>query len=499
MAGEYLTPQVKVINTKTSKSPNKGSSATTGVLIGVTQRGPIGVPTKVSSWEEYIEKFAYGMETPFLADSYLAYSVYGFFQNANAVLNAGEVSKGADLYIMRVASTTAKASAFSATADESPLVINAKDKGKWGDKVKVVLQVNTEDSALVDCIVYIGAEKKEQFSRLTKTATSPKFYETWINDNSQFINVVAGNFTANTYKTAFALTGGADGTEDLTDDIYKGMLVNLDEIEDARPIAIPGETSEGLTTALIDYCKNRRKGDLFPVLDGAKTADVDAIKTYKTAIAGTPGALYYPWLKVSDPLSVSSNATIDCPTCGHVMGVIARIANSRGVWKAPAGTEAVVVGAVGLTRKLKIGEDTDQLSPNGINAILVKPEYGIVVWGARTMDSEDMEYVSDQLFNMYLRTTLDTQTQWAVFEPNKALTRTKLSTQVEGIMYDLFKQGAFAGEAEDGSDSYFVQCDDSINTQQVIDNHQIVCKVGYALSKPAEFVVFYLSHNLETQ
>ena len=199
MAGEYLTPQVKVINTKTSKSPNKGSSATTGVLIGVTQRGPIGVPTKVSSWEEYIEKFAYGMETPFLADSYLAYSVYGFFQNANAVLNAGEVSKGADLYIMRVASTTAKASTFSATADESPLVINAKDKGKWGDKVKVVLQVNTEDSALVDCIVYIGAEKKEQFSRLTKTATSPKFYETWINDNSQFINVVAGNFTANTY------------------------------------------------------------------------------------------------------------------------------------------------------------------------------------------------------------------------------------------------------------------------------------------------------------
>ena len=115
------------------------------------------------------------------------------------------------------------------------------------------------------------------------------------------------------------------------------------------------------------------------------------------------------------------------------------------------------------------------------------------------MDSEDMEYVSDQLFNMYLRTTLDTQTQWAVFEPNKAITRTKLSTQVEGIMYDLFKQGAFAGEAEDGSDSYFVQCDDSINTQQVIDNHQIVCKVGYALSKPAEFVVFYLSHNLETQ
>lgn len=499
MASEYLTPQVKVISTKTAKSPNKGSSATTGVLIGVTQRGPIGVPVKVSSWDEYIEKFAYGMESPFLIGSYLAYSVYGFFQNANAVLNAGEVSKGADLYVMRVASNTAKASTVSATATNGPLVINAKDKGKWGDKVKVVLAVNAEDSNLVDCIVYLGADKKEQFSRLTKTTTGPKYYETWINDNSQFINVVAGNFTANTLETAFVLTGGADGVEDLTDTNYKGMLTNLDEIEDARLISIPGETSEGLTTALIDYCKGRRNADMFPVIDGAKTADIDTIKTYKTAIAGTPGALYYPWLKVSDPLSSSSSATIDCPTCGHVMGTIARIANSRGVWKAPAGTEAVLVGAVGLFRKLKIGEDTDQLSPNGINAILNKPEYGIVVWGARTMDREDMEYVSDQLFNMYLRTTLDTQTQWAVFEPNKAITRTKLSTQVEGIMYDLFKNGAFAGEADDGSDSYFVQCDDSINTQQVIDNHQIVCKVGYALAKPAEFVVFYLTHNLETQ
>lgn len=471
--GEYLSPGVYVESVNNSGAPIEAVSASTGGFVGITARGILNVPTLVTSWQNFLDTFAYGLETPFLVNSDLAYSVYGFFQNG-----------GSRCYIIR----TASAKAARATGKNGETTFNAKDEGTWGNKIKISVKANTNVSSNFDITVKYNDEVAEVFENVSNTVGSETYFLDIIAD-SKFISCDTG--TLSVTASDISLLGGADGIDDITDTEYTTALQLFDAVDDVNLICVPGQVSDAMTKAILAYAENR--GNVFAIVDGAKSADVEAIKTFRKGLSCKNGALYYPWIKVSDPLSKTGKLR-DCPTCGHVMGVYARTIQNRGVWKAPAGTEANLRGAIDVV-KLLVKGDCDVLNPNGINVIMPRANYGIVIWGARSLSPDaTMKYVSDVLLNTNIKESVKNGTQWAVFEPNNSVLWTRVEATVEAFLDSLWRDGGLFGD--EASQAYFVKCDEELNPEASRNAGKLICEVGYAPNKPAEFVIFRISHSI---
>ena len=436
--GEYLSPGVYTEGVKNANAPIEGVSASTGGFVGITPRGEINKPILVTSWQNFIDTFAYGMESPFLAESDLAYSVYGFFQNG-----------GTRCYVTRVVGSNAQ----KATSIKEGATLTALEEGSWGNKIKVSHTVESGKSTI---IVYYDNEKVEEFESLSALR------------ESKYVGVIGSTFDIG----EITLSGGSDDLEGITDAIYTEALKNFDGADDVNLICVPGQTSETVTKAILDYAENR--GNVFAIIDAPKSADIDAVKTFRGKLSCKNGALYYPWIKVSDPLNAGKLR--DCPTCGHVMGVYARIIQSRGVWKAPAGTEANVRGAIDTVSVIQRGQ-IDVLNPLNINVIVPKANYGIVVWGARTLNPDSsMKYVSDVLLNTHIKESVNRGTEWAVFEPNNSDLWSRVKTSISSFLYDLWANGGLYGD--EASQAYFVKCDEELNPESVRDAGKLICEVG---------------------
>ncbi|MFD7324210.1 phage tail sheath family protein [Streptomyces sp. NPDC059875] len=200
-------------------------------------------------------------------------------------------------------------------------------------------------------------------------------------------------------------------------------------------------------------------------------------------------ATYLPRIRRSDPLR--DGAIGEFVPCGALAGVMARTDASRGVWKAPAGLDAGIVGATGLEQVMGDGESA-HLNPLGINCLRAFPQAGVVVWGARTLRgadtlADDYKYVPVRRFALFLEESLYRGTQWVVFEPNDEQLWSQIRTSLGSFMQDLFRQGAFQGRTP--REAYFVACDAETTTQYDIDRGVVNILVGFAPLKPAEFVV----------
>lgn len=476
--GEYLSPGVYAESVNNANMPIEAVSASTGGFVGITVRGILGVPTLVTSWQNFLDTFAYGMETPFLVNSDLAYSVYGFFQNG-----------GTRCYIIRAAhSTAAKAEGELKESSTTKATLSAKDEGTWGNKLKVSVAANADVAANFDLTVKYDGEIVEKFENLSNTASDDNY---WLDAivNSKFISCDTGTLVATSTDVAF--TDGADGISDITDTDFTNALELFDSVDDVNLICVPGQVSSAMTTAILSYAENR--GNVFAIIDGAKSADVSAISTFRKSLSCKNGALYYPWIKVTDPISKTGKLR-DCPVCGHVMGVYARTIQERGVWKAPAGTEAVVRGAIEVVHLL-VKADCDILNPIGVNAIMPRANVGITVWGARSMNPDNsMRYVSDVLLETNIKESIKQGTQWAVFEPNNALLWLRVKTSIESFLDNLWRDGGLFGSQAD--EAYFVKCDEELNPQSVRDAGKLICEVGYAPNKPAEFIIIRIAHSI---
>jgi uncharacterized protein len=210
--------------------------------------------------------------------------------------------------------------------------------------------------------------------------------------------------------------------------------------------------------------------------------------------AGDYGAIYFPWVYAPDPIGVGRNPKILLPPSGYVTGIYARTDGSRGVFKAPAGTEAGVGGALAPYRQISDAEQ-DSLNPVMVNAIRTVPNSGLVVWGARTIGSDaSWRYVPVRRMAIFLRVSIYYGIQWAVFEPNDEPLWAELRLNIRAFMLTQFRAGAFQGSKPD--DAFFVKCDSSTTTQQDIDNGVVNILVGFAPLKPAEFVVLKLSQKV---
>lgn len=199
------------------------------------------------------------------------------------------------------------------------------------------------------------------------------------------------------------------------------------------------------------------------------------------------GALYYPWIKVANPLGGGESILV--PPCGHMAGIYARSDTERGVHKAPA--NEVVRGALAVESQITKSEQ-DILNPQGINCIRAFPGRGIRVWGGRTLSSNaSWRYINvRRLFN-YVEESIELGTQWVVFEPNDRDLWARIRRDINAFLTMVWRSGALFGATP--SEAFYVKCDDETNPPAVRDLGQVVIEIGLAPVKPAEFVIFRIS------
>jgi hypothetical protein len=290
-----------------------------------------------------------------------------------------------------------------------------------------------------------------------------------------------------------AATPGSDGSALVTELTFSGAFSRLDTLTDFSLLAVPGEGTPAMMDLGMGYCANRPLQDVFYLGETAShdvTATEAATFRNKLTVANSYGALYFPWVKALDPTGQSRDPVLLPPT-GYIAGLYARIDASRGVWKAPAGTEASLNGLVGLAAELSDVQHGN-LNPLGVDVIRRFPGSGVVAFGARTVTSDpEWRYVPVRRTAIMLRVSIYHGIQFAVFEPNDEPLWAQLRLNIGAFMMTLFRQGAFQGSTP--SQAFFVKCDGETTTQADIDNGVVNVLVGFAPLKPAEFVVVRIS------
>ncbi|MFG2937610.1 phage tail sheath family protein [Streptomyces sp. NPDC048282] len=290
-----------------------------------------------------------------------------------------------------------------------------------------------------------------------------------------------------------AATRGSDGVAVLTETSFADAFSRLDHITDFSLLAVPGESSPAMADLGMAYCANRPLQDVFYIAETGRgddsVADATAFRN-KLTTSNSYGALYFPWVRALDPAGRSADP-VPLPPSGCVAGLYARIDAARGVWKAPAGTEAGLNGVVGLGAELS-DVDHGNLNPRGVDVLRRFPGVGVVAFGARTVTADPQwRYVPVRRTAIMLRVSIYNGIQWAVFEPNDEPLWAQLRLSIGSFMTTLFRQGAFQGATP--SQAFFVKCDAETTTQADIDAGVVNVLVGFAPLKPAEFVVVKIS------
>jgi len=298
-------------------------------------------------------------------------------------------------------------------------------------------------------------------------------------------------------------TTGADGTAPTSGTPYIGDelagtgIFALAHVDLFNLLVLPDKVAtdtSAVMSAAMTYCEQRRA---FLIVDPPTT--VDTLQKAQTWIAdsATPksanAAAYFPRLEIPDPMQ--GYRAVPMASAGTLAGLYARIDASRGVWKAPAGTEATLRGPTGVAVPLNDPEQ-GTLNPLGLNVTRALPVYGNVSWGARTLDGADQlasqwKYIPVRRLALYIEESLFRGTKWAVFEPNDEPLWAQLRLSVGSFMHDLFRQHAFEGASP--RQAYLVKCDSETTTQSDIDQGIVNILVGFAPLKPAEFVVIQIT------
>ncbi len=334
---------------------------------------------------------------------------------------------------------------------------------------------------------------------------SPNYWYMRVHDKSALAELVpTGQDTAPPAKQFAQLaTNGTDGAASLDLADFEGKVqlpqraspqglaaLELDTYREVALVYAPGAPVP-VNKAVITHCENLKHR--FAVVDPDKAVDVTSFQPHSAIQDTKYAALYYPWIAISDPMT---GARKEVPPGGHVLGVYARSDAERGVFKAPV--NEILRGVLELITNVDDATQ-DVLNPRGINVIRRFPERGIRVWGARTMASDPVwKYVNVRRLFIFLEQSIDRGTQWTVFEPNTETTWIAIRTSITNFLLTVWRNGALMGTTPD--EAFFVKCDRTTMTQDDIDNGRLVCLIGVAPSKPAEFVIFRIfQHTAEAQ
>jgi phage tail sheath protein FI len=303
------------------------------------------------------------------------------------------------------------------------------------------------------------------------------------------------------------LTGGHDGVvptpSDLAgqdadpDDVSRKAtgLAALGEVDDIAIVALPdGGTYDDVDAcaaagdALIAHAEKLRYR--FAVIDPPLNSSMTQVRNFRGRFDSTYAAVYHPWLEILDPTQRSAQGAppprLILPPSGFITGIYARTDIERGVFKAPANEP--VFGIVKLENNINKARQ-DVLNPENINALRFFEGRGNRVWGARTISSDpEWKYINVRRLFIYLEHSIDKGTQWAVFEPNNERLWANIRHTIEDFLLVTWKSGALMGTKPE--EAYFVRCDRTTMTQNDLDNGRLICLIGVAPTKPAEFVIF---------
>ncbi|MDQ1531607.1 MAG: uncharacterized protein QOE37_1712 [Microbacteriaceae bacterium] len=500
----YLSPGVYVQEIEAGTRPIEGVGTAVAAFVGVAPMGPENTPTLVSNWTQFVDTFG-GLA----AGSYLGYAVYGYFNNG-----------GGNCYVVRITAAKsppargAKPTAALAAASTGGYLLTAKAASTKG--VKVTFGPATGDDGAGDLVsVTVSADGKssESWERLSVTPTSPDFVATRVSAESKLVTMEVASqpvpaagplqgtyeLTTATTTTDLSVPGAVNAASYIGDAAQRTGFGGLEAIEEVTMVTVPDlmaayeqgaidlETVKAVQLGAISHCE--LMGDRLAILDTPPGLNAQEVREWRVNTAGYDSkfaAMYYPWVKVQDPVTSTIRFV---PPSGHVAGIWARNDAERGVHKAPA--NEIVRGAVDLHTKITRTEQ-ELLNPIGVNVIRSFPGGGIRVWGARTLSSDPAwRYVNlRRLFN-YLEKSILTQTQFAVFEPNDQALWGRLTRTIRAFLLNEWRAGSLFGSLE--AEAFFVKCDAETNPPEVIDAGQVICQIGVAPVKPAEFVVFQLA------
>ena len=321
-----------------------------------------------------------------------------------------------------------------------------------------------------------------------------------VNARSQFITIGEGqgysSSNLNSFPTAtnggwqLLDTGGDDKLEDLSVDDFVGVdggsgartgIQALEDIEDIAIALVPGVWAGTVQSALIQHCEQLRYR--FAILDPQNDLTIEGIQTFREPIDTKYAALYYPWVEVRDP---SVKRTVIAPPSGHMAGIYARVDVERGVHKAPA--NEVIRGIEKISQDITKREQ-DVLNPKNIDVLRFFPGRGNRVWGARVVTSDSAwKYINVRRLFIFVEHSIDVGTQWVVFEPNDEPLWARVRQTITNFLTTVWRSGALQGGKAD--EAFFVKCDHTTMTQDDIDNGRLICQIGIAPVKPAEFVIF---------
>jgi len=461
-------------------------------FIGWANRGPTDTAERIYYWSDF-ERYFGGLD----GRSLLGYAVAGFFANG-----------GTDAYIIRLAGPDA--SPAKATVD-GKIDFEAKNAGAWGNHYRITTKIRPDDTAKFGLqVLYFDTADDpdethgvvvESFKDLSVDPGNARYVIRVINEQSIILQTslkgTPGSPPADS-ATPVKLTGGSDGTvlqpdtpafEKLLTD-PSGTIPLLEKVDLFNILCVPGETNPGVISKLQGYCRKKRA---FMIVDCPENARFESLRAGPnpalTDINSVNAALYFPWLKVPDPLQ--KNQPRNVPPCGFMAGIYARTDASRGVWKAPAGVDAGVSGILSITETLTDMEN-GTLNQKATNCIRKFPVYGTVVWGARTLRgnntvASEWKYIPVRRLALFIEESVFRGTRWVVFEPNDEPLWAQIRLNVGAFMQSLFRQGAFMGNTP--KEAFFVKCDKDTTTQNDISLGIVNILVGFAPLKPAEFVV----------
>jgi uncharacterized protein len=486
-----------------------GVSTSITAFIGRALKGAVDKAETINSFADYYRTFG-----DLWKASNMSYAVSQYF------LNGGEQA-----VIVRV-HNGAKSVVF-----QGPFQLQASNPGTWASYLQITIDtddINNEqqdDPTLFKLSVNLynmDISKKnkqlltnETFHNLSAKNTSSRFVKTVLEQESDLVRVSGDVPETQPQKGDFQmLPGSGDDGGPLTDDVVVGVPTDpksgiylLDKVDLFNMLCIPPYNSDNTTpgavyTEALDYCTKRRAMLIVDPPESWVNKDKP-----QTEIDGPNfslardknAAIWFP--RIQAPDSKQENRLRDFVPCGAVAGVIARTDSDRGVWKAPAGIEATLIGVTDLKVHLTDPEN-GELNPLGINCLRILPAAGRIVWGARTMRGADRltdqwKYLPVRRTALYIEESLYRGTQWVVFEPNDEKLWAQIRLNVGAFMHDLFRQGAFQGT--DPAKAYFVKCDSTTTVPYDIDRGIVNIIVGFAPLKPAEFVVLQIQQIADQQ
>ncbi|MBW5484172.1 phage tail sheath family protein [Streptomyces bambusae] len=524
----YKSPGVYVEEVEAGSRPIEGVGTAVAAFVGLAADGPFNAPTLVTNWSQFTSTFG-----EFVDGAYLAHAVYAYFLNGGGtayVVRVGDDGAAAAQDRPAVGSAApAPATAPGKRAKAAAGALPAGPRTALGGFQVAALEGTGEGLAVE--VADAGGESPAEDAFTLNVKRGDRVEETWevsskrshrqyvvtvVRDRSRLITVEdAGpsqalarpdNQTvalapAPTPEPAAPVVPAA-----LTSDAYVGSsadrtgFAGLETVDEITMLAVPDlmsayqqgalddEGVKAVQLAMIAHCE--LMGNRVAIIDPPPDLSPQRVKEWRQTGAGYDSkyaALYYPWVKVADPGAAGQTRFV--PPSGALAGVWARNDESRGVHKAPA--NEVVRGAVDLAVHLTKGEQ-DLLNPIGVNCLRAFPGRGIRVWGARTLSSDAAwRYLNvRRLFN-YIEDSILLGTQWVVFEPNDDALWARIRRTISAFLVNEWRRGALFGLTPD--EAFYVKCDRETNPTEGIEAGEVVCEIGIAPVKPAEFVIFRLA------